>query len=107
MREISDPSKVVPQASGGKSPTAEETELIQEVRAFARGGQLPLLGRVLSNIATHFGVHRNALPRLLWSAGLTMKQIERLMMMMIPAQSNPKKKPTRKKPIQPMQKPLR
>ena len=48
-----------------------------EVRAFVRGDQLELLSRVLPNIAKHFNVHRGEWPRVLWKAGLTMKQIEK------------------------------
>ncbi len=50
-----------------------------EIKAFIRGDQLALLSRVLSNMALHFGVPRQALPKVLYQAGLNMKQIEKQM----------------------------
>ena len=61
----------------GTAVRGNERELITEVRAFLRGGQLHLLARVLPNIALHFRVQPRDLPRMLWIAGLSMKEIEK------------------------------
>ena len=59
--------------------SASEKEFIAEIKLFEQSGQLPLLARVLSNIALHFRLPAKDLPRVLWQAGLTMKQIEKQM----------------------------
>ena len=53
------------------------SDFVDEIKAFARGGQLDLLSRVLSNMAIHFGVPHNRLHHMLYKSGLTMKQIEK------------------------------
>jgi hypothetical protein len=58
---------------------ANEKQFIAEIKLFERSGQLPLLARVISNIALHFGLPVKDLPRVLWKAGLTMKEIEKQM----------------------------
>lgn len=57
--------------------TEAEREFIKDVRVFVRGDQLPLLARVLANMAREHEVPRRRAPCLLWHGGLTMRQIEK------------------------------
>ena len=69
----------MPPPSQRAPDTAAEIEFVKDVRVFVRGGQLPLLARVLSNVALHHGVPRGRVPCLLWHGGLSMQQIQKQM----------------------------
>ena len=56
-----------------------EEEAVAEIKMFVRSEQLPLLKKVLSSIASHFGIKKKDMPRILWICGLKIKHIERIM----------------------------